>query len=236
MIRNGLVDVPRCKIEEMQPASNLYERQQADTPTDWNRYYEHPPALARLTRLYTRSVLLRFLRLYAVPLRNGVIVELGGGNSFFAEQIIRSFSPREYHVVDTNRAGLHLLQKRASGLPLILHLDNILSMAFHIEADAVFSIGLIEHFPESERRDAILAHVRAVRKGGCVIISFPIPTMPYRITRALAERSGSWMFHDETPIPSTEVVKELTDHADIVDQHTLWPVVLTQHMIVALRK
>lgn len=186
-----------------------------------------------MTRRYTRAVLLSTLR-RRVP-RDAVVVELGGGNSFFAESIMREFSPREYHVVDTNSVSLRMMERNSSRFPIICHQQDILSMTAPVNADLVFSIGLIEHFSARERRAAVRAHLQTARRAGCVVISFPIPTMSYRLTRAIAELSNLWMFHDESPLSVPEVAQEITEQARIVEQHTLWPIVLTQHMIVALR-
>ncbi len=112
-------------------------------------------------------VLLRVLRQHAPHIINGVVLELGGGNSFFAARILREFSPREYHVVDTNETGLSLMEKLSSKAPLISHRGDVRSMALSIQADAVFSIGLIEHFSDAGRRDAILAHARSTRPRRC---------------------------------------------------------------------
>lgn len=204
--------------------------------TDWDRYYQRIPVLARLTRRYTRSVLLENLRRHATTIRNGRVIELGGGDSLFASSIIAEFSPREYHAIDTNKLGLEMLRRRAAGRwPLFTHMQDVLALPPDT-ADVVFSVGLIEHFGTAARREAILAHLRAARSKGCVIISFPIATRLYRLARAVAEHGGWWQFHDETPVRRDEVVDVLATESAIAAEVTLWPIVLTQHMVVAQRK
>ncbi len=205
----------------------------APKATDWNRYHERMPVLARMTRRYIRSVLLGTLRRHAP--RDAIVVELGGGNSFFAASIMRELSPREYHAVDSNSDSLLMLERNTAKRPLFCHHEDILATTTPVCADVVFSIGLIEHFNARDRPAAVRAHLQAARPGGLVVISFPIPTLSYRCTRAVAEHLNLWMFHDETPLNPLEVAQEITRQARILEQHTLWPIVLTQHMIAAVR-
>src|SRR5439155_13837729 len=116
--------------------------------TDWPGYYTATPLTAKLTRRYTRAVLLAALRRYTAlrPPNSGCIVELGGANSCFLDRILRELAPREYHIVDTNKYGLDLHWNSAMFQDLVAVL-NISALEYLLSepADVVFSVCLIEH-------------------------------------------------------------------------------------------
>ncbi len=162
--------------------------------TDWDSYYRSPVPTAHLTRRYTGRVLVNALRRFGGKIER--LVEIGGANSCFLETIQAGIAPREYHVIDTNAYGLSLLR----GRKVITHQQSCSRSALDLEADAAFSIGLIEHFDPAGTRQAVASHFRLIRPGGCAIISFPTPTLLYRVARWLTEAVGAWKFPDERPL------------------------------------
>ena len=204
--------------------------------TDWDTYYKSVPATAKLTRKYTTSVLLRSLKKFVAPAGDRLqIVEIGGANSCFVDRILAEADCGAYHVVDTNRYGLSLLEGRAAHV-LRLHEQSVLSLDLDANADLVFSVGLIEHFGPKDTREAVLAHFRAVRRGGIVLITFPTPTLLYRLTRGLLETIGMWKFPDERPLRFEEVIGSVGECGEVLDRKILWPLMLTQGLIVARQK
>jgi hypothetical protein len=95
---------------------------------------------------------------------------------------------------------------------------------------------LIEHFDEPGTAQAIANHFRFVRPGGLVLITFPTPTWLYRGTRKLAEWSGQWRFHDERPLGFSEVEIALAQHGELLDRDLIWPIVLTQGVLLARKR
>jgi putative flippase GtrA len=210
-------------------------RQPGQTETDWERYYKNVPGTAKLMRRYTTSVLLDAIRHFSPP-ENGrlSIVEIGGANSCFLDRILSEIDPNSYDVVDTNQYGLSLLSDRyPSGDVVHLHQQSVLAMSLAVPADLVFSIGLIEHFDPVTTRKAVLAHFDAIRPEGITIIAFPTPTLLYRMTRKLIEFAGMWKFPDERPLMPEEVISAIKERGDILCQKTLWPLLLTQYLVVA---
>jgi hypothetical protein len=206
--------------------------------TDWDLYYRSVPITAHLTRRYTQSVLIswmrRLLRGRGEPTS---LIEIGGANSCFLDAILAAIRPRAYHVIDRNQYGLDLLEKRLHGRgDVFLHNGDVLQLKSEgLRADLVFSIGLVEHFDPAGTRRAIRAHFDLLYTGGYAIISFPTPTWLYRGTRAIVERLGAWKFPDERPLSPEEVRNAVSDLGEVVFEKTLWPLILTQHMI-AVRK
>ena len=189
--------------------------QQRTFPTDWTTYYAKVPATARLTRRYTTRVLLDVMRRYVRPASSdsGVsIVEIGGANSCFLERILAAVSCQSYDVVDTNQYGLSLLANRAEGAGVVrLHNESVLGLSLDRQADLVFSVGLVGHFDPVQTREAVLAHLANVRPGGTTIITFPTPTLLYRMTRTLIESLGLWNFPAERPLAPREVIAALKE-------------------------
>ncbi|HXI43184.1 MAG TPA: GtrA family protein [Bryobacteraceae bacterium] len=204
--------------------------------TDWSAYYAHVPPTAKLTRRYTTTVLLDAIRTHASTAdgdgRLG-IVEIGGGNSCFLDAILSGVGCRSYDVIDTNEYGLSLLAgKLANHKVLRLHRQSVLELQMRAEADVVFSVGLIEHFDPEDTRKAVHAHFDVLRPGGLLILSFPTPTLLYRITRRLIESLGMWKFPDERALTPDEVTASVEEHGDVLTTKTLWPLLLTQSLVV----
>lgn len=202
--------------------------------TDWDRYYASTPVTALLTRKYTEWALIRMLQ------RCGdleTVVELGGANSCFFDRIQREFQPAVYHAIDSNRYGLDLLRGRLRApAGAELHCQDVLSFSIDLNADLAFSVGLIEHFDPELTRRTILKHFDLLKPGGYAVISFPTPTLLYRLARRITEFMGLWKFPDERPLAREEVAEVIQERADMVDEKLLWPLVFTQRMILARKR
>ena len=210
------------------------------TRTDWDRYYTSVPFTARLTRRYSTRVLLDAIKRHALPsARDGSlsIVEIGGANSCFMDAIISAVRCHSYHVVDTNSYGLSLLEKRIGNSQLVrLHQRSVLDSSLDVQADLVFSVGLVEHFNPTETHQAVLAHFDMLRSNGVARIAFPTPTLLYRGVRTLIETVGMWKFPDERPLQPSEVLATVQQRGAILERKTMWPLLLTQHLIVARQR
>ena len=211
-------------------------RESTGKATDWDRYYKNVVPTARLTRKYTTKVLLDAMKHYASPAAGNQelsILEIGGANSCFLDRILADVGCRQYDVVDTNAYGLSLLAQRAGSDGRIrLHQKSVLGLDMEAQADIVFSVGLIEHFDAPHTRQAVLAHFDVLRPGGAAIITFPTPTLLYRITRGLAEMFGIWQFPDERPLKPAEVLAAVRERGEVLVSKTLWPLILTQTLVV----
>lgn len=209
------------------------KRTARDTATDWTTYYERVPPTAKMTRKYTTSVLVRALKSFC-KVDAPALVEIGGANSCFLDEILRAVRPGKVDIVDMNDYGLDLLRKRLGpDQPIFLHQQDCRTVSLPDPADVVFSVGLIEHFDRADTRKATLTHFRLLRPGGLAIISFPTPTWLYRVARSICEALGLWKFPDERPLTRAEVLATVQEQGTVVFEKTLWPLVFTQHMIVA---
>ena len=205
--------------------------------TDWTAYYSTPYKTAGVTRKITGAVLTRTIKKHLGSRISPEIIELGGANSAFAEQIIREIQPVNYLIVDNNPAGLEKTRQmigRAEG-GLEVAEQDILNLDIRRQADLVLSIGLIEHFDPAGTRAAVKAHFNLVKPGGLVIMTFPTPTFLYRMVRYFSEKLGMWIFHDERPLMADEVMGTTREYGKTLEYMVLWPIILTQGLI-AVRK
>jgi SAM-dependent methyltransferase len=175
--------------------------------------------------------------MYGGSLESPRVLELGGANSCFYDDICDRFRPARYVIVDDNRAGLDLFAQCHPDAAQVELLERDVRDMSAIDAgsrvDICFSVGLIEHFDESGTRAAIRAHFEAVRPGGLVILFFPTPTWLYGVVRKAAEWLGIWAFPDERPLPIREVIDEVERHGRILRNEVNWWIVLTQGIVVA---
>ena len=93
-------------------------------------------------------------------------------------------------------------------------------------------MGLIEHFTPEDTRSVILAHFDLLKPGGYAILSFPTPTLLYRVARFLCECLGLWKFPDERPLRGEEVLKSAESRGRVMHDMILWPLVFTQRLVV----
>lgn len=204
--------------------------------TDWDEYYRQPFVATRLTRRITQSRLLHHLVRHnpqAYP-AGPVVVELGGANSCFFEAVQSTLRPRAYHVIDSNRLGLDRMRERLGTRPdVAYHCADVLTLGLALNADVVFSVGLVEHFDVEGTRRAIAAHFQLLRPGGTCVIAAPTPTPLYRATRGLAELLGMWKFPDERPLRQSEMAAAMQADGEIVGGSVVWPIFLTQRFLVA---
>ncbi len=208
----------------------VFMRRRVSTATDWDAYYRSPAPTAHLTRRYTARTLVHCMRMFGGKIDQ--LVEFGGANSCFLDTIRAGIAPREYHVIDTNAYGLALL----GGRGVIPHEQDCRAAMSGMEADLSFSIGLIEHFDPAGTRDAIASHFRVVKPGGCAIISYPTPTVLYRVARRITEAAGAWKFPDERPLDREEVMAAAGDWGHLEFEKVLWPIVFTQRLMVFRKK
>lgn len=202
--------------------------------TDWDAYYQRPAPTASVTRQFTRRWLIRTIGAYARP-RPMEIIELGGGNSFCATDIVGALEVARYDVVDRNRASLDMYRRKMAGTRVrfdAVAADLLAEAPSLAPADVVFSVGLVEHFDPAQSRIVAARHFDLVRSGGIVIITAPTPTLPYRMTRGAAERLGLWAFPDERPMAPAEVESLNGGRGTRLAATTLWPLILTQRAVV----
>ena len=113
-----------------------------------------------------------------------------------------------------------------------VHADVLNPDAELPQAEVVMSVGLIEHFSPAGTRTAIENHFRFCKPGGLVILSYPTPTLLYRVARWFAESVKAWRFPDERPLLRPEVDGVASRYGTLLYERILWPLVFTQRVMV----
>jgi hypothetical protein len=201
--------------------------------TDWDEYYQNPFPVSALTRRITQRQVLRTLDRFVPPPPIDHIIELGGANSCFYKAISERWSPRTYTIIDNNHTGMAIFAEQQGPDQTVELIEcDILNHLPAIQGDLVFSIGLIEHFDRIGTARAIESHFALCKPGGIVLMSFPTPTWLYRSIRFGAEVFNQWVFHDERPLAIKEVAMTASKLGKCLHTHTIWPIGLTQGVIV----
>lgn len=205
--------------------------------TNWEDYYKRPYKASGITRSITTKRLIRYINEYVPKNDQLEIVELGGANSCFFDNIVSQVAYGNYCVIDNNDLGLEKFKERVAGNSKVSVCNqDILNLNTEMKADFVFSVGLIEHFDAKQTKLAIEAHFRLLKPGGIALISFPTPTFLYKISRAVSELLGMWIFHDERPLKKEEVFPVVDSNAYLQQWQIIWPIFFTQLMLVAKKK
>ena len=197
--------------------------------TDWDQYYSAPVPTAFLSRAVVRHRLLRLIReTGSAPERS--IAELGGGGSCFCEAIRNRFNTKEYTAYDSSKLGLQKFLRKNPDCRTVM--TDLLSWNPETQYDLVFSVGLIEHFQESDTEIMIRKHFEMTKPGGYVIILVPTPTLLYRITRKIAESGRLWKFPDERPVSAAELKKTADTCGICLNSFTIYANFLSQYAVL----
>lgn len=202
--------------------------------TDWDMYYAKPASASSFTRNITEKMILNTLHEFCGEKGIAAICELGGANSCFYKAIRENYPDVMYTIIDNNTKGLELFAKlHKNDVSYKLLNQNLLSISNYPENnDVVYSVGLIEHFNEKQTAEIIKTHFRCAKEGALVLITFPTPTVLYRVVRRLAELLGLWVFHDERPLLVENVVKEVEKYGTVQKSFINWGVILTQGVVI----
>lgn len=205
--------------------------------TDWTNYYSKEKSwFSKYTQQFTLEKILAYYELIGNK-KQTKILELGGGNSCFAEGIVKNRDVAAYNIIDNNSLAVDLFNKKTFDVP---HFGYEMDLTSDIEAsgeyDFVFSIGLIEHFPPDDQAMVVKNHFKFVKPGGLVFISYPTPTLKYKICRGIMETLGKWQFVDEVPL-KFDTIKELClAEGEVISVELNNKLFLTQEIVVVRKK
>ena len=102
--------------------------------------------------------------------------------------------------------------------------------------DFVYSVGLIEHFDKEIQRNVIKNHFEMCKDGGYVLLTFPTPTLKYRVCRKIMEGIGVWQFYDEVPLFVDKIKDDLLFYGKIIDLRINRKLALTQSIVLIKKK
>lgn len=182
-------------------------------PTDWNKYYQKRSLFSKLSSFICWGKITSFLKEYHLDScgQQYTVLELGGANSIFYTRLRRLYPSANIILLDKEDClQAEFKQNIAGDSKLTIVKNDLLSSIAHIpDVDFVFSIGLIEHFSEKDTQKIIARHFEYCKPGGFVLISFPVNTMLYQLTRHTMELVKMWKFYDERALTLSEVEEEM---------------------------
>lgn len=203
--------------------------------TDWTTYYSRPKSkFSTSTQKITLSKLAAYINKYA----DGEIdiIELGGGNSCFAQELIERLNVISYSIVDNCEIAVEKFKQM--NLPGCAYMADLTegNIGEEIEKrfDVVYSVGLIEHFRGKDIEKVIASHFRLCKQGGIVLISVPTPTLQYRFIRKMMEVFKVWGFPDERPLRYNEISSIIERYGKVQAYRINRKLPLTQLMVVAI--
>ena len=201
--------------------------------TNWKEYYEKKPLkIIDKKRKNNIKYIVNVLR--TNKFNGGVILEYGGGNSFVAEAISNNFNINKFVIVDSNEYGIKLLDKRNIS-NLEKHCDSIFDYADKENYDLVYSIGLIEHFQGDYLIKCIDKHFEMCKKGGWVLLTFPVNCFRYRVIRMVLEIFNMWQYTDEVPLKKDYIEKIISENGSVMHSSINKKLILPQAIILIKR-
>lgn len=206
--------------------------------TDWTKYYSRKKSFfSEFTQRYTMEKIFSFYDFVVNTNRSTKIIELGGGNSCFAEKFCACRNIHQYDIIDNNQLATELFDKKKLNVAVHTGILRDLTHDIHCESsyDFVYSIGLIEHFFPKLREKVIKNHFSLCKQNGYVLISFPTPTLKYRFWRKLMELLHVWYFWDEIPLTIEDIRENLEGYGEIVRLELNRKLFLTQ-LVVLIKK
>lgn len=201
------------------------------TETDWDTYYQNRTSSSSPTRKITERMLISEISRHCkVPPQT--ITELGGGDSCFCATFKQRYPDAYYLVIDKSSQGIEKFLRQYQSTNCHAVQADLLTDLVMTKAELVYSVGLIEHFDAAGTAQVIKSHFDAALPGGIIIMTYPTPTLLYRLIRWAAALLGIWRFPDERPLMHDEVRAEINKYGTILASRMNWYIGLTQEIIV----
>ncbi len=142
--------------------------------------------------------------------RGKKVLEFGCGTGI--NSILMALRGAEVTLLDSSRKALGIAERNleALGLKGKLVCQDVFDSDFDGEFDLTQSEGLVEHFTGRKRQEIIDIHAKATKKGGKVLIIVPHRRCPpYRAGKFMAEKTGTWIYHNEHPYSKAELAQRM---------------------------
>lgn len=208
--------------------------------TDWESYYSantRKVHISSITRKISQMIILGLLQKYLQQDKVSRICEFGGGDSCFYEGFRKIYNKAYYKVLDNSTKGVDLFNNKYKNTPPFLQDAQICNLLIDLPKaeltfDIVFSAGLIEHFDKYHTQTMIKRHFDFTKDNGIVLITYPTPTLLYRIIRKFAEILKVWKFHDERALFFDEVHDSAKEYGELLARKLNFAIGLTQEVLV----
>ena len=166
----------------------------------WRRYWETHTVDASWD--YMSQIVTEALRSRCDDVAGRRMLEAGCGTGRISLELARQGA--SVACIDTSPEAIALTRGAfaSAGMPVQTAVASLFALPFKTaEFDVVWNAGVLEHFSESERRDALVELMRVVKPGGVFVTLNPYKFgMTYRIGKYLSEKLKLWPYGHEDPI------------------------------------
>ena len=169
---------------------------------EWKEYWQCQTNIPSWD--YTSQIVLEALRGQSGTFLGKSVLESGCGTGRISLEIARSGA--RVTCIDISVEAVTHTQNifTNAGMPHTVLVASTFELPFATaKFDIVWNAGVLEHFSEAERKEALRELLRVVKPGGLVITLNPYKfAVFYRIGKLIAEKWGKWPYGHEDPITS----------------------------------
>jgi SAM-dependent methyltransferase len=145
------------------------------SPKHWDAYWDHGPALpveADTGEQSSSAAILDVIDRFLAFGRALSVLEVGGAPGGYAAHLHRRFG-HEVSVLDNSPVGIEMTRRNFEllGIPGRVVQRDLFDTDAPPQFDVVYSLGLIEHFADSQA--VLAAHLAYLRPGGRLIVGCP---------------------------------------------------------------
>lgn len=169
---------------------------------EWQAYWRMQASIPAWD--YTSEIVLEALRRAVGSVDGRRVLEAGCGTGRISLALARTGA--QVTAVDVSQEAVDHTRTIFSNarLPVEARLASLFELPFADNSfDIVWNAGVLEHFSESERREALRELLRVTAPGGWVVTLNPsYYSVVYRLGKWLSERAGKWPYGHEDPVRS----------------------------------
>lgn len=168
----------------------------------WKQYWQTNTGIPSWD--YMSEIVTETLRSRCGSVLGRRILEAGCGTGRISLELARSGA--RVACIDTSMEAIALTRRTfaASAMPVQTAVASLFELPFKsAEFDVVWNAGVLEHFSEEERKDALAELMRVVKPGGLLVTLNPYKfAVLYRIGKFVSEKLRLWPYGHEAPMSS----------------------------------
>jgi SAM-dependent methyltransferase len=169
---------------------------------EWKQYWQTHTDIPAWD--YMSEIVFETLRSQCGSFSGRRILEAGCGTGRISLEVARAGAA--VTCIDTSPEAIALTRSSflASGTPVEAMVASLFALPFNTgEFDVVWNAGVLEHFSEEERKEALTELLRVVKPGGVLVTLNPYKFGGlYRVGKFVSETLRMWPYGHEDPIAS----------------------------------
>lgn len=175
---------------------------------EWKQYWQTHTDIPSWD--YMSEIVFETLRSRCGSFSGRRVLEAGCGTGRVSLEIARAGG--NVACIDISSEAIALTRRTfsASGMPVETMVASLFALPFkNGEFDVVWNAGVLEHFSEQERKEALTELLRVVKPGGVLVTLNPYKFgAAYRLGKLVSETLDLWPYGHEDPIASLKCAGE----------------------------